>query len=337
MFKHLAKNKHGDTLIEVTLAIGIFSMVAVAAVSVLSASTSSAEDTLEASITREQIDAQADALRFIQNAALVDHDTATPKFSNLWDEIKKNAITIENTWSDEQIKKVIQYTPDSCEDNYKEDIFKKAFIIDPNQLGNYANEKADVKSVYIDKETKNNSSKPILVTTSTYPRLVYGNNNTSSEALFSSDTSGDLLLAEGIYVIAVKDSRNQSNDAAEYYDFYIRTCWYNTDDSERPSTISTVIRLNDLDATKYEIPEGSFSYHTENSSIGTVTGDYPSGTTQLYGKTVTITATPKPGFDFLGWFKPDGTIYSKDPILKYVIEGKELDVTAKFGIEINVP
>ena len=47
----------GDTLVEVTLAIGIFSMVAIAVVAVVSGSTSGAQSALETTVTREQIDA----------------------------------------------------------------------------------------------------------------------------------------------------------------------------------------------------------------------------------------------------------------------------------------
>lgn len=232
--------KRGDTLIEVTLAIGIFSLVAVAAVAVLSSSTSSAQDTLEVSITREAIDAQADALRFIQSAAMVDHDTATPKFSDLWSKITGKAINLNlSNMTDAARKQLLQYAPDSCAENYQSSVaYNNAFIIDPNQLSNYANT-TDTRNVQvlIDK----NSGK--LAPASTYPRLIY---DTSDPAFVASDIDNEFSKAEGIYIVAIKDSRSSKPD---YYDFYIRTCWYGTD-SERPSTISTVIRLNDLDATK---------------------------------------------------------------------------------------
>ena len=64
----LGKKHRGDTLVEVSLAIGIFSMVAIAAVSVINGSTNGAQSSLESTITREEIDGQAEALRFIQSA-----------------------------------------------------------------------------------------------------------------------------------------------------------------------------------------------------------------------------------------------------------------------------
>ena len=262
MFKSF---RRGDTLIEVTLAIGVFSLVAVSAVSILGSSTSSAEDTLETSITREQIDAQADALRFIHSAAQVDNATATPKFANLWKKITAKAITIRSDWTTQQVEQLLQYAPDSCAVNYENtnEAFKHAFLIDPNKLGTYSEASlADAdkmlkgnNSIFITKDSTigndANSSK-ILAQTTTYPRLVYAGADDS--ALLGSDIGGALSAAEGIYIVGVKDSRT-STDKADYYDFYIRTCWYGID-SERPSTISTVIRLNDLDATKYDIEEG---------------------------------------------------------------------------------
>ena len=59
--------KKGDTLVEVTLAIGIFSMIAIAVASVMSGGSSSAQLALETTLAREEIDTQADAIRFIHS------------------------------------------------------------------------------------------------------------------------------------------------------------------------------------------------------------------------------------------------------------------------------
>ena len=83
MHKRVGKTK-GDTLIEVTLAIGIFSMVAVAIVSVMNSSTSGAQTALESTLTREEIDAQAEALRFIQSSYIAKKDDTDGKFAQLW-------------------------------------------------------------------------------------------------------------------------------------------------------------------------------------------------------------------------------------------------------------
>ena len=105
--------KKGDTLIEVTLAVGIFSMVAVAVVSVVSTSTSNGQIALETTLAREQIDAQAEALRFIHSSAVsaLEEGKKTEKFVKLWEEIKKNANT-------SNANGVLEYSPNTCAELY---------------------------------------------------------------------------------------------------------------------------------------------------------------------------------------------------------------------------
>ncbi|MBR2709505.1 DUF5057 domain-containing protein, partial [Candidatus Saccharibacteria bacterium] len=243
---------------------------------------------------------------------------------------------------------LLQYAPDSCAVNYENtnEAFKHAFLIDPNKLGTYSEASlADAdkmlkgnNSIFITKDSTigndANSSK-ILAQTTTYPRLVYAGADDS--ALLGSDIGGALSAAEGIYIVGVKDSRT-STDKADYYDFYIRTCWYGID-SERPSTISTVIRLNDLDATKYDIGEQVFTYKINDDVVGRVKSNYASGSPLLAGKEITLTAEiTRPGFKFLGWYDKTGKWLNDNPEYKCII-GKpdcETNVTAKFGIEINV-
>ena len=94
MTKHVGKR--GDTLIEVMLAVGIFSMVAVAVVAVMSGGTSSAQTALETTLTREAIDAQAEALRFIQSSYIAEKDnTADASYAKLWRAITGNALDIK--------------------------------------------------------------------------------------------------------------------------------------------------------------------------------------------------------------------------------------------------
>ena len=54
--------RKGDTLIEVAIAIAVFSLVAIGVVSVVNGSTSSTQSALEVTVSREEIDAQAEAL-----------------------------------------------------------------------------------------------------------------------------------------------------------------------------------------------------------------------------------------------------------------------------------
>lgn len=245
--------KKGDTLIEVTLAVGIFSMIAVAIAAVMSSGTAGAQTALETTLTREEIDTQAEAIRFIQTSYSTNkNSTEDNKFYQLWrQKIVENSIDM-TTWSEERQQAVLEYHPDDCSTVFSNtDIKDHAFVINPRQIGNFINNKSgvDVDSVYI------SQSSDRLTPASVYPRLIYGttqtqiNNDTQSLLSSSSDV---LYRAEGIYAIAVKDvdtTTLASNSTSEpaFYDFYIRTCWYGADAS-RPSTISTVIRLHNPDA-----------------------------------------------------------------------------------------
>lgn len=58
----------GDTIIEVLLAITIFSLVAVAGLSIMNQGSATSQRSLEITLVRQQMDAQAEALRYINTA-----------------------------------------------------------------------------------------------------------------------------------------------------------------------------------------------------------------------------------------------------------------------------
>ena len=244
--------KKGDTLIEVTLAVGIFSMIAVAVVAVMSGGISGAQTALETTLAREEIDAQAEAIRFIHSSYVADKGAGNQKYANLWKAITKNATDFKGTSSEEKKSKIIKYAPKTCAELYSGDnsIFnQKAFIIDTRALNN----PSDASKVIL-------TSNSVLKQASIYPRLVFGTNNndesSSSGGLINRDEEkNSLIYAEGIYIVAVRDDSTTSivgdqaetSKASAFYDFYIRTCWYGSD-AEEPSTISTVMRLYDPDS-----------------------------------------------------------------------------------------
>ena len=235
--------KHGDTLIEVTIAVGIFSMIAVAVVSVISGSTSNAQISLETTITREQIDAQAEALRFIHGSYIStrsnqDNDT---KYTKLWEEITKNAKSSTD-------KDALNYFPNTCSELYDGGekspiISQNAFILDPNNM-----DSSNIKDILHGAWDNKNA----FTTADTYPRLVYANDD---GALLNNNTESKFSRAEGLYIVAVRDNgttpivsdKDTTKATSAYYNFYIRSCWYGPG-AERPSTISTVVRLYDPEA-----------------------------------------------------------------------------------------
>lgn len=60
--------KRGDTIVEVVLAISIFSIVAIGAQSLMNKSLSTTMGDFEVSLVRNEIDSQANSLRFLHNA-----------------------------------------------------------------------------------------------------------------------------------------------------------------------------------------------------------------------------------------------------------------------------
>jgi type II secretory pathway pseudopilin PulG len=257
--------KKGDTLVEVTLAIGIFSMIAIAVASVMSGGSASAQLALETTLAREEIDTQADAIRFIHATYSANKDSKDHPYVKLWREITKKAINIADYDSPDDLAAVLQYAPLSCSELYNadSDVLKSAFVINPREFNKLSSDigtttfsKNLVLFRYSDHESDNS-----FIPASTYPRLVFGNkaSGQSDDNAILADSSFpvNLLRVEGIYVVPVVDpestkivdviDKNEITSKAAYFDFYIRTCWYGsrTDD---PSTISTVIRLHDPDA-----------------------------------------------------------------------------------------
>ena len=260
------KYKKGDTLIEVVLAVGIFSMVAVAVVAVMSGGTSSAQAALETTLAREEIDTQAEALRFIHSSYVASKNAKNKEtpIIKLWKDIAGRAINLEGK-TDEAKQAITHFEPTSCQDLYRQvnssDPYAhntNSFIINPRKLGD-----KNLKGAIVKFDDEKDHDK--FHEASTYPRLIYSNNSNQNDGqsglVDTSSTYSKLYRAEGIYIVAVKDNETTSlyntdkldtervKDTSAFYDFYIRTCWYGTD-AEEPSTISTVIRLYDPDALK---------------------------------------------------------------------------------------
>ena len=169
--------KKGDTLVEVTLAVGIFSMIAIAVVSLMNSGTSNAQLALETTLAREEIDAQADALRFVHNAYASNKEGETQPLTVLWKEIIANAIDLSKL-NDTEKKKITEYAPANCgSEAFPKSIISKgkgkAFVLNTRDLN-------AGKSAY--NEVKN------INQVSTYPRLVY-NGDSSALAGDASSTN----------------------------------------------------------------------------------------------------------------------------------------------------
>ena len=224
-------------------------MVAIAVVSVISASTTGAQTALEITLTREEIDSQAEAIRFIQESyasalSSAGYDPDNNIYKGLWDEIGNKAIT---KGADGTIN--IPDQPNTCQDIYEnDDILEHAFVVNTRKLGDSNSITEELKE-YVEKVIVaakiGSDPNSIFQQTTTYPRLYY-------------DDDQNLEFAEGIYMMAVKDPEStiiakKKNGVIEveketaYYDLYIRSCWYAAG-AETPNTISTIIRIYNPEA-----------------------------------------------------------------------------------------
>ncbi|MBQ3470687.1 hypothetical protein IJH23_03230 [Candidatus Saccharibacteria bacterium] len=285
--------KKGDTLIEVTLAIGIFSMIAIAVVSVMNAGTSGAQSALETTLAREEIDAQAEALRFIQSSYINDKgviDASENRFQNLWQEIANLAVDpdlkVDADGDGVKDDDIAKFTPKTCQALYNGQYLddSNAFIINTRYLGDFtAGSSASIKNssngdsaIFIKKESNQ------FYPASTYPRLIFRNNSGDSNLIesISSAASKRLYRAEGIFIVAVKDTDKTAivdnagavSQKSAFYDFYIRSCWYGAG-TNTPSTISTVIRLYNPDAVASAHYKFSAAVHGSTSGPSYISDD----------------------------------------------------------------
>ena len=236
--------KRGDTIIEVLFALSVFSLVAILSLNLMNNGVVTAQASLETTMVRNEVNTQAEALRFI-------HDTVTAgssdeAYQKAWDEI--TSLAQDNSLDD------FVYPPDnnndkygmSCATYYKEDGAnnigsKNAFVLDARRLKKTAN-----KDILV----KYNNPNVKFQEAGNYARVIYGGSTGSSsenEKLLTTDINArDVIAAEGIWVIgvpsAIKVKEEEGVNVPQYYDFYIQSCWYNPGKNV-PSTIGTVIRL----------------------------------------------------------------------------------------------
>lgn len=79
----------GDTIIEVMLAITIFAMLSVGALTLMNRGVASAQDALETTLVRQQIDGQAETLRFLHQAYML-NPNAPAGSASVFKDIKTN-------------------------------------------------------------------------------------------------------------------------------------------------------------------------------------------------------------------------------------------------------
>lgn len=254
----IPKILEGDSLIEVLLAMVIFSASAVATVGAMNYSLFSAQGSLEISMARNEIDAQAEALRFIHDAyagTLVNTTSVnlTSNYKDIWNAISSSANSNKNDGAP-----IDPYqSPTVCSQIYDEGVLSTyhAFALDTRNLANATS----VSFIGADK-TRDDGGAPYLQEASTFPRLVYGTTADGETDLINNNPSNSLYSVEGIWIYGIPSSTTiddgRGGSQPEFFDFYINTCWY-PQGQQHASTITTTIRLYDprgSEATHIEVP-----------------------------------------------------------------------------------
>jgi len=264
--------KRGDTIIEVTIAITVFSLISIISIQVMDRDIAIIQGTLESEMARNEIDAQAEALRFIQNAYLSERELATKdrQYQGLWMKLSRDPTVVISTDRNagtglaNEPKNISEYYSTQCSDYYNKsktgslhNIFAdRAFVMNTRKI-----DPTDISGTIV--QTKNSPNK--FKETQLYPRIVYtggtsaGSIKSDANVLSESFPNGasdptkqmqsssakiydKVASAEGIWVIAAKAETKGSKKSPEFYDFHIRTCWF-APGHDRPSTIATTIRL----------------------------------------------------------------------------------------------
>ncbi|MBQ8996505.1 InlB B-repeat-containing protein, partial [Candidatus Saccharibacteria bacterium] len=250
----------GDTLVEVMFAVGIFGMVAVGAISLMNRGLKTAQTTLETTMAMNELNTQAEALRFIHDAYISEENLPNKDYSRVWQEIAESAYAYTDL--DDDFYDAYNGSETSCEELYNS-LPSRAFIVNPRRLsssdvseivaseGGEGDDNRHLSSLILKRQTNASEGAALkLDTTATYPRLIY---DLSPESLSDYDSldASSLYSAEGIWVVAVAEAPETLTRTytPEYFDFYIRTCWENLSNGTA-NTISTIIRLsNTLEVT----------------------------------------------------------------------------------------
>ena len=197
-------SQSGDTIIEVLFAITIFSLVAVGGLSLMNQGTGMAQRALEVGFVRQQMDAQADILRYLNSAYIETFDSGGVA-TDVW----KRVVTDHREEQAQDFDAVSDNK--GChlpEGNYH------PFALNPDKL-------ADV----LDPDESANALSTFILAPSTSRTVTYAK---------VEKTGPD---AQGIWIEAVQKTPNSG-----FYDFHITACWLSPGQAT-PVKLGTIVRL----------------------------------------------------------------------------------------------
>lgn len=199
----------GDTIIEVIFAIVIFSFVAISSLAIMNQGIATGEKALEITLVRQQINAQAEALRFIHESRVV---TPGSTSASVWNSLV--TLQSENSTGYGQAS-ASPYGVEGSACSIPSGSNYKPFILNARTAQIWS-------GVPVVSADADEGQLP-------YPQVVYNHDD------------GSVSTAYGMWIESVP-SRSATQKA--FVDFHIRACW-DAPGSAVPMTLGTIVRLYD--------------------------------------------------------------------------------------------
>ena len=204
----LKSAQRGDTIIEVLFAVAVFAMVAVASMTIMNQATATAQRSLEITLVRQQIDAQAEAIRYIHQAYVASFQKDGPAPTGTAGEWVK----ITNPTTGKGATRASEFGVVNGESCLATTPGEKPFILNARTARLHATTPA--------------MQPPAGMSVPPFAQVQY-------------DASSVITMTYGLWVEAVPSTGSAQTG---FVDFHIRACWQSPG-SSAPMTLGTIVRL----------------------------------------------------------------------------------------------
>ncbi len=233
--------QRGDTIVEVIFAITIFSLVAVGGLALMNSGTAISQRALEIGLVRDQIEAQADALRYAHNAYIANYvaGDGSATTAKVWNNIAAaHGVSVAKNLDDivsgqrcvlPDNSNATGTTIDGAVSGGEPFALNIKKLDDPD-LANHP-------IITFNAVTSGSSSGDVPISSTTGLSLDYSS-TTYAQVRYDETTP----VAQGIWIQAIR--KPGAGGVSGYYDFQIDACWI-TPGQSTPMTLGTIVRLYD--------------------------------------------------------------------------------------------
>lgn len=207
------KHERGDTIVEVLFAVAIFALIVVGGISLMNQGTAASQRALESTLVRQQMDAQAETLRFLHNSYTASYQPG-----------QTFVLTDSQTSPAEEWYRMVTYARNNGATRSTE------FGYCPNYA---ANQLPPAGSFFLD-------SRSARVIT----RDIFPNSMAQPQTWAQVEYPATGTLSRGIWIEAVRSPNSTDPNQAHvgYIDFHIRACW-DTLGMNDMMKLGTIVRL----------------------------------------------------------------------------------------------